>query len=1224
MLWIALLRLLLPLSAAAASGTAHRCNRSEPFVTRDSPVVVVGFPSSGTPLGLRVEAGLRAALADADAYTLLHFELVSLAADSPARTADNVRDLVCDHGAFAIAATVGSESSRMAFERLRDLAMPTATRVPLVGALSNWRELRDPEEVVGGDGRVSVVNLRVGGHEELSAIVRFLWRDLDAFNRTAIVVGSSSRGGSVTEFIRTELGAMSAHPWALVDAPLPPAPGKGSVSVAEDIANAVLSPASRTKDGEAPYAVVLVATGTMTGPIIESIAAREVRGVTYVCGSDYAENSTHIVLSRPLRERLAELDSSVFFVQHMPQTTARSELIREFLRSMRRPNSTFNDSSALEGYEVGRLIAKAAMRSLEIYGWPLTRRTFLDTVFRSHRTFRMGGVVFGPYGDGEAPQTEGERCNQGGHDLFIDRLDLDTGQLVQERSSSFHFPGCTTHSMMPGRRRAIVGLSLAQSGEQSVLDSLGHLGLSAALASFNVARTSKDHVVFASNVRGPNSTANIERLLRSSPIAVVGLNSAAAPSALPVVLSDPSALAMIAPMSGDLSLRIPFRRNVINIVPLTLQEAHTAVQFIQDRWPNSSIGLVYSSDPVGREFRDAVANATAAKIVLRECSFSAPLEASCLRNTTADAYIFAGKTRDAALFLKYLHDGNSTRDRAKVICSEVPVDLLQEAVKDNGIPRSVLAGVYVMSKTPPLSSLSASSPLRRRYEQWVSDVDRGESSFRGFLVGTFVSEIVSAIDDRIPRPSESPEAITAARLVDAVYQRRMFDIGGVRVGPFIDSCEAPNEHCCNQGLDTVHILRWDGDTRVFVSDGFKAKLSKCGWDWDSKATPSQPSDRTSVGLAVSVALPLVCLVVVAACSLLVVLWHSRRTLSFLNIRRSDLEINQRISGAEGRLGVVHMGDWNGTTVAIRVIDKKDITKQELAAIKDVIALMHKLHHPNLLMLMGFCETPAELIVVCEYMPGGSLKDFLARNRGQLGVFALIAIAFDIVKGIAYLHSAKPPIVHGSISTRNMLMDGGVTTKVSDFWLSGQFGRKSSPSTPHGRANLEREDWTAPEVATGALLTPASDVWSFGVVLWELSHYNLLNDGVETTLSGNGSNSSNTSSLQMEYLALHPEPDPSTPSQIMELLYRCWEPQPDQRPTIFDILRSWPSMFASVGHFELPPELSDMCSIVDSNLLEEGPDAAVPVATMSHSEQSATQSLHFEFLDPSSKGQLPPE
>eukprot|EP00727_Mastigamoeba_balamuthi_P006907 m51a1_g2837 putative flag-tagged protein kinase domain of mitogen-activated protein kinase kinase kinase (535) ;mRNA; f:253679-255709 len=524
-------------------------------------------------------------------------------------------------------------------------------------------------------------------------------------------------------------------------------------------------------------------------------------------------------------------------------------------------------------------------------------------------------------------------------------------------------------------------------------------------------------------------------------------------------------------MSGSSQLRFPFRsnRNVINLVPLTQQELLVAVQYIlATTGARATIGFVYGNDDLGSEYRLALDDVDA-----------------LLRSRGTDVVFETSHPAAAVAFLELLYTDARQLNKTKVMCSEVPEDLLHDEL-GYFAPPEVLTGVHLLSKTPPLSTLRKTNEVRQMYEQWVSDIEKGESSFRGFFVGMFLSAVIDAIDDdALANGEERP--VTPELIVRTIYHVGIFDIGSISVGPFVDKCEG-SARCCNQGLDK---------------------------------TSGRSSRELALILALALSLGFAGLLISAMSFLFFA--YSRRTLSFLNIKRPDLEINECI--AKGRCGPLHVGDWHGTTVAIRVIDKREVSKGDLATIKEEIGLLHKLHHPNLLMLMGYCETQNELYVVSEYMSGGSLKEYLARNRGQLGVFSLIAMAFDVVKGIAYLHASKPPIVHGSISTRSLLVDDKLTTK-------------------------------------------------------------------------------------------HPEPDASTPQEVVELLYQCWEPQPDQRPTIFTVLRSWPSTFASIGRFELPSDLSQVQTASDdSGASGPGPDAVVPVAMMSHSEREASQSLHFEFRTP---------
>eukprot|EP00727_Mastigamoeba_balamuthi_P009081 m51a1_g4796 hypothetical protein (1312) ;mRNA; f:83211-93260 len=242
--------------------------------------------------------------------------------------------------------------------------------------------------------------------------------------------------------------------------------------------------------------------------------------------------------------------------------------------------------------------------------------------------------------------------------------------------------------------------------------------------------------------------------------------------------------------------------------------------------------------------------------------------------------------------------------------------------------------------------------------------------------------------------------------------------------------------------------------------------------------------------------------------------------------------------------------------------KTKATRDDLRSIKHEITLLHKLHHPNLLMLMGFCETKTELIVISEYMGGGSLDQYLRQQKDAHNVFTLIAIAF-------------PPVIHGNINTHNLLLDDKMGAKVSDFWFMSK--RKLFSS---GGSGLKSGGFLAPEIVAGNSPTTATDVYAFGVVLWELflpvDRYAQLTASRSAGCSNAGTPGSDVQSgaveMQVGPVAVTPEIPPTTPREVAQLLNRCWGPRPEERPSIFQILRSWPTTFAEIGVFQVPNDL----------------------------------------------------
>jgi serine/threonine protein kinase len=150
--------------------------------------------------------------------------------------------------------------------------------------------------------------------------------------------------------------------------------------------------------------------------------------------------------------------------------------------------------------------------------------------------------------------------------------------------------------------------------------------------------------------------------------------------------------------------------------------------------------------------------------------------------------------------------------------------------------------------------------------------------------------------------------------------------------------------------------------------------------------------------------------------------------------------------------------------------------------KTEIELLSRVHHKNLVGLVGFCFDKGERMLVYEYICNGTLRDSLSGASGiQLNWSKRLKIAVDSATGLAYLHNhANPPIIHRDVKSTNILLDENLTAKVSDFGLS-LFVSNSEIGhvTTHVKGTLGYLD---PEYYTTKQLTGKSDVYSFGVVL----------------------------------------------------------------------------------------------------------------------------------------------
>ncbi|XP_047959666.1 serine/threonine-protein kinase CTR1-like [Salvia hispanica] len=202
----------------------------------------------------------------------------------------------------------------------------------------------------------------------------------------------------------------------------------------------------------------------------------------------------------------------------------------------------------------------------------------------------------------------------------------------------------------------------------------------------------------------------------------------------------------------------------------------------------------------------------------------------------------------------------------------------------------------------------------------------------------------------------------------------------------------------------------------------------------------------------------------------------------LNIPWSDLVVKE-IIGA-GSFGTVHRAEWNGCDVAVKILMEQDFHAERFKEFIREVAIMKRLRHPNIVLFMGAVTEPPNLSIVTEYLSSGSLYRLLHKPgaREVLDEKRRLSMAYDVAKGMNYLHKRNPPVVHRDLKSPNLLVDKKYTVKVCDFGLSRLkantfLSSKSAAGTP---------EWMAPEVLRDEPSNEKSDVYSFGVILWELA------------------------------------------------------------------------------------------------------------------------------------------
>ncbi|XP_044749944.1 mitogen-activated protein kinase kinase kinase 10-like [Coccinella septempunctata] len=277
----------------------------------------------------------------------------------------------------------------------------------------------------------------------------------------------------------------------------------------------------------------------------------------------------------------------------------------------------------------------------------------------------------------------------------------------------------------------------------------------------------------------------------------------------------------------------------------------------------------------------------------------------------------------------------------------------------------------------------------------------------------------------------------------------------------------------------------------------------------------------------------------------------------IKIDFSELELEEVIG--VGGFGKVYRGVWGdrggGREVAVKAA-RQDSDADINAVVENVLKeakLFCLLEHENIVSLEGVCLQEPNLCLVLEYCRGGSLNRVLAGRKIRPDV--LVDWAIQIARGMDYLHCGAPiSLIHRDLKSSNVLIYEDIengefqfkTLKITDFGLAREVYKTTRMSQAGTYA------WMAPEVIKNSTFSKASDVWSYGVLLWELLTGETPYRGIDTLAVAYG--------VAVNKLTL---PIPSTcPKPWGDLMERCWESDPHRRPSFEQILESLDSIVHS--------------------------------------------------------------
>ncbi|XP_075253391.1 tyrosine-protein kinase-like isoform X2 [Convolutriloba macropyga] len=240
----------------------------------------------------------------------------------------------------------------------------------------------------------------------------------------------------------------------------------------------------------------------------------------------------------------------------------------------------------------------------------------------------------------------------------------------------------------------------------------------------------------------------------------------------------------------------------------------------------------------------------------------------------------------------------------------------------------------------------------------------------------------------------------------------------------------------------------------------------------------------------------------------------------------------------GQFGEVWRGRWNNILdVAVKILKSESTMKIEEFLME--ARVMKQLHHKHLVQLYAVCSESEPMYIITELAEHGSLKDFLQKDAENLNTEFLTGIAGDIASGMSYLESKD--FIHRDLAARNVVVGRNTVCKICDFglarWLTTDFYQARRGSKFPVR-------WTAPEAMLKGKFTIKSDVWSFGVLCYEI-----ITKG-QTPYKG----MSNKEVMQFVMKENKLTKPAHCPDWYYEVMTKCWRKEADTRPSFRRILK----------------------------------------------------------------------
>ncbi|XP_017382716.1 tyrosine-protein kinase Fer isoform X4 [Cebus imitator] len=240
---------------------------------------------------------------------------------------------------------------------------------------------------------------------------------------------------------------------------------------------------------------------------------------------------------------------------------------------------------------------------------------------------------------------------------------------------------------------------------------------------------------------------------------------------------------------------------------------------------------------------------------------------------------------------------------------------------------------------------------------------------------------------------------------------------------------------------------------------------------------------------------------------------------------------------KGNFGEVYKGTLKDkTSVAVKTC-KEDLPQELKIKFLQEAKILKQYDHPNIVKLIGVCTQRQPVYIIMELVSGGDFLSFLRKKKDELKLKQLVKFSLDAASGMSYLESKN--CIHRDLAARNCLVGENNVLKISDFGMSRQEDGGVYSSSGLKQIPIK---WTAPEALNYGRYSSESDVWSFGILLWETFSLGVCPYPGMT-------NQQAREQVERGYRMSAPQ---HCPEDISKIMMKCWDYKPENRPKFSEL------------------------------------------------------------------------